>query len=99
MSFIKIILKALEALSLSDKNYLEGYVEKARSGPNNDHHLAIGMRGEMNFFNNDAFSDQCVKRLEYFELIDISQNPLIEAVYFYGKWKTERKYDYIIRSL
>jgi len=84
---------------LEEKNYLEGYVEMAMSKPNNDFHLAFGMRGEMNFFNNDAFKEQWAKRIEYFERIDVSQNPFIEAVYYYGKWKIEGKYDYVNRSL
>lgn len=71
----------------------------ANSKPNNDFHLAFGMEGEMNFFNNDALSDQWTKRIEYFEGIDISQNPLIEAVYYYGKWKIEKKYEYVDKSL
>ena len=84
---------------MSRKNYLEAYVEKAESKPNYDHHLAFGMKAEMDFFNDDKLSEQWANRLEYFEEIDVSQNALIEAVYYYGKWKMEKEYRFVERSL
>ena len=72
---------------MSEKNYLEGYVEKAESNSNYDYHLAFGMKAEMNFFDEEKLSEHWIKRLEYFEEIDVSQNALLEAVYYYGKWK------------
>jgi len=66
-------------------NYIASAIENAESKPNNDYHLAFHMRAEMNFFNTDKNTHQWANRLEYFEEIDISQNALVEAVYYYGK--------------
>jgi len=84
---------------LSEKHLFEESVEMAESKPDNDFHLAFGMRGEMNFFNDDSLSGQWLRRIEYFEKTDVTKNPLIEAVYYYGKWRIERKYEYVNRSL
>ncbi len=84
---------------MSKENYLEGYVEKAESKPNYDYHLAFGMKGEMNFFKQERNSDQWIKRLKYFEEIDLSQNALLEAVYYFGKWKVEKEFKLVETSL
>ena len=80
-----------------DSHYILDYLRKASEG--GDHHLAFGMKGEMNFFNNEDLKEYWEKRLTYFEEIDITSSPIIEAVYNYGKWKKDRDYKFAISSL
>lgn len=80
------------------KNYIQSSIDKLEQ-PNNDHHLAFAMDREMHFFDNDDYSENWADRLSYFEEIDIKQNYLTEAVYNYGRWKVEKDYADIEKSM
>jgi len=80
------------------KNYIQSSFDKLVQ-PNNDFHLAFAMDREMHFFDNDDYSENWADRLSYFEEIDVKQNYLIEAVYNYGRWKNEKVYANIEKSM
>jgi len=80
------------------QNYIQSNIDKLEQ-PNNDHHLAFTMEGEMRFFDNDDFSENWSDRLAYFDEIDFKQNYLTEAVYHYGQWKNEKDYASIEKAM
>ena len=52
----------------------------------------------MNFFKNDSLHEHWEKRLAYFKEIDITLSPIFEAVYYYGKWKYEKEFQFALSS-
>jgi hypothetical protein len=94
-----LILFNLKVIILSKNNYIQNTLKIAFEKPDNDFHLAFHLHGEKNFFDNNEYKDQWINRLYYFEEIDITQHPLIEAIYYYGKWKLEKKFELINKSL
>ena len=85
-------------MTQQSKNYIQSSIDKLEQ-PNNDHHLAFIMEGEMRFFDNDDYSLNWADRLLYFEEIDLKQNSLAEAVYYYGRWKNESVYANIEKAM
>ena len=79
-------------------NYIQRSIDRLDQ-PNKDFHLAFRMVGEMNFFNNDEYSENWADRLSYFDEIDLKQNYLVEAVYYYGRWKKDKVYADIEKSM
>jgi len=53
----------------------------------------------MNFFNNEDYSENWADRLFYFDELDPKQNYLVEAVYYYGRWKKDKIYTDIEKSM
>jgi hypothetical protein len=84
---------------MNEEHYLLGYLRRANETPNKDYHLRFGMEGEIKFFRDEQMADKWAARLEYFEKIDVSISPIFEAVYLFGKWKTEKDFQYALKSI
>lgn len=80
------------------QNYIQCNIDRLEQ-PNKDFHLAFTMDGEMRFFDNNEYSENWADRLSYFDEIDLKQNYLVEAVYYYGRWKKDNVYADIEKSM
>ena len=74
-------------------------LKKANEEPNADYHLSFTMRGEMNLFRDQKYADNWKALLDYFEQINKSRSPIFEAVYFYGKWKKDKDFQFVQQSI
>ena len=74
-------------------------LKKANEEPNADFHLSFTMHGEMNFFRDQQNADNWKARLDYFDQIGKSLSPVFEAVYFYGKWKKDKDFQFVQQSI
>jgi hypothetical protein len=83
----------------NNESYFLVALKKANEELNADFHLSFTMRGEMNFFRDQKFADNWSARIDYFDQIDKSLSPIFEAVYFFGKWKLEKNFEFALKSL
>jgi len=81
-----------------NESYFLVALKKANEELNADYHLSFTMRGEMNFFRDQKNADNWGARLDYFDQIGKSLSPIFGAVYFYGKWKKDKDFQFILQS-
>jgi hypothetical protein len=83
----------------ANESYFLVPLKKANEELDGDFHLSSTMHGEMNFFRDQKNADNWKARLDYFDQIGKSLSPIFEAVYFYGKWKKDKDFQFIQQSI